>query len=186
MPVGLFDKEHADADHHQHDDQFDRDHQRVEGSTLFDTFHQNHGENESDQHRRQIEIRSGGDKSGVRASCSDADTVVDRRRMEDERDLRGYPRKALVKYGNEFLKVRRPAVRDRGGPDRVFENQVPANDPGEEFTEGRVRVRISRTRDRYHRSKLCVTERGEHASESRHHKRKHQRGAGAIVRGYTR
>src|SRR5437667_5447196 len=91
-----------------------------------------------------------------------------------------------MKDGNEFLKVRGPAVRDRGGSDCVFKDQIPADDPGEEFTEGRVRVRVSRAGDRHHRSKLCVTERGEYTSESRHHKREHQGGAGAIVRGYTR
>src|SRR2546421_6792544 len=91
-----------------------------------------------------------------------------------------------MKDGNEFLKVRGPAVRDRGGSDRIFKDQVPADDPGEELTESGVRVRVSRTGDRHHRSKLCITERREHTSKSRHHEREHRGRAGAIVRRYPR
>ena len=86
-----------------------------------------------------------------------------------------------MKYGNEFLKVRRPAVGDRGRADGVFQNQVPANDPSEQFTQGGVGIRIRRARDRHHRSKLRVAERRKDTRNPRQHKREHQRRSGAVM-----
>src|SRR5207237_2374295 len=50
--------------------------------------------------------------------------------------------------------------------DRVFENQIPANDPCDYFTERGVAVRIGRTGTRNHRRELSVTKRRETAGDS--------------------
>ena len=43
----------ADADHHQHDDEFDRHHDGVEGGALFDALDENYREDERDENRGQ-------------------------------------------------------------------------------------------------------------------------------------
>ena len=72
-------------------------------------------------------------------------------------------------------------MRDRRGPNRVLEHQVPANDPGEDFAEGGVSVGIRRAGHRHHGSKLRITKRGKHTGNSRYHKGEHQRRTGAVM-----
>ena len=48
---------------------------------------------------------------------------------------------------------------------RVFENEIPADDPGDEFAHGRVGVGISAARDGNHCGEFRVTNGGEAADD---------------------
>src|SRR5205085_2681315 len=110
------------------------------------------------------------------------DAIINRGRTEKQWQLGRYRRNPLVKDGNELLEVRRPPVRYRGRADGVFEDQVPADDPREQFAERRVGVSVSRACDRHHRSELRIAERGEDARQPRQHEREHERRPRAVVR----
>src|ERR1700730_8672114 len=98
--------------------------------------------------------------------------------MENDRYLCGNCWNPFVEYGNKLLEVRRPPVRDGSRSDGILEDQIPADNPGEKFTERGIRVRVCRAGYGHHRSKLRVTERGKDAGGPSQHKRKHQRRPG--------
>ena len=101
---------------------------------------------EHDQHRRQVDER-----------------VPGRR----DRAARRHPRRQVdAEAGEDPLEVAAPADRDRHRPDRVLEDQVPADHPGEDLAERRVRVGVGAAGDRNHRGELRVAERGEAAGEA--------------------
>src|SRR6266699_6049786 len=114
----------------------------------------------------------------MRASRSNAHAIIKRCRMEKCRYLGGNPGKTLVKYGNELLEVCRPTMRDSCGANGIFEHEVPAYDPREQFTQSGVSVRVSRPCNRHHGSKLSVAKRSKDTGDSGHHKREHERRAG--------
>ena len=66
----------------------------------------------------------------------------------------------------DVVEVGREADGDRHVADRIFENQVPADNPREDFAERGLRIGISGTRDRDHRSKLRIAEAGERADDA--------------------
>ena len=81
------------------------------------------------------------------------------------------------------LEVARPAVRDGRRSDRVLEDQIPADDPGEQLAERRVGVGVGRSGHRHHRRELRVAQRGEDAGHAGHDVREHQRRSGDVARG---
>ena len=75
-------------------------------------------------------------------------------------------RQVDAEAGEDALEVAAPADRDGHRPDGVLEDQVPADHPGEDLAERRVRVGIGAAGDRDHRRELRVAERGEAAGEA--------------------
>ena len=69
----------------------------------------------------------------------------------------------VLQKGND---ITRPADRDGRGGKQIFENQIPADDPGDEFAERRVAVSVGRAGKRNHRGKFRVTKPGEGAGQS--------------------
>jgi hypothetical protein len=63
--------------------------------------------------------------------------------------------------------------------DRIFENQVPADDPCDEFAHTRVGVRVSGAGDGNHGGQFGITERGKRAHDGDEDKRQRDGGAGA-------
>ena len=84
---------------------------------------------------------------------------------------------------SEADEVAGPAHRDRRGAERVLEDQVPADDPGEELAERGVGVGVCAAGDRDHRRELGVAEPGERAADRRDDHREHERRAGVLRRG---
>src|SRR5215831_16660127 len=121
VPVGGIDEKGADADDHQNDHQLYCHHDRVEGSALLDSFYQDNGQDQRNKNSGKIKVRSGCDETGMSAAFADAQAVVEWRRPEDCRNLRGYLRKTFVEYRNELLEVSRPAVCHGCRADGVFE-----------------------------------------------------------------
>src|SRR5450756_535211 len=76
----------------------------------------------------------------------------------------------VLKEANE---ISAPAGGHGGRPERVFQKEVPANDPGEDFAEGGVAVGVSRTGDGNQRSEFGITESGEHAAGSSQNEGQH-------------
>ena len=77
----------------------------------------------------------------------------------------------------EVLEVARPPGSHRSRGHRVFEHQVPADDPGGKLPQGGVGVGVGRARHRGHGGELRVAQRGEDAHHPRHHVREHEGGA---------
>jgi hypothetical protein len=65
---------------------------------------------------------------------------------------------------------------------RVFHDQVPPDDPGDELAQRSVGVGVGGARDRYHRRELGVAQRREAAGDRREQEREHDRRAGARPR----
>ena len=84
---------------------------------------------------------------------------------------------------DERLEVVGPADRDGDVADGVLDDQVPADDPGDELAERGVGVGVGAAGDRHHRRELGVAERGEAAGDGGEDEREDQRGPGAGPRG---
>ena len=79
--------------------------------------------------------------------------------------------------------VARPAHRHRRRAHRVFQHQVPADDPGQQFAHGGVGVGVRAARDRDHGGEFAVAHAGEGAADGGHHEGEHHRGPGVVGRG---
>ena len=99
-----------------------------------------------------------------------------------ERRVREGVRQSDVEEGKKILKVMGPAVRNGGRGHRVLENQIPSDDPREQLAQGRVGVRVCRSRHGHHGRELRITQSRENARDSGHNEREHQCGPGKIVR----
>ena len=63
------------------------------------------------------------------------------------------------------------------GAEEVFENQIPANDPGDELAQGGIRIRVRAPRDRDHRRELGVAQPREQTGEPGRDEGQHDGGA---------
>ena len=73
-----------------------------------------------------------------------------------------------------------PGDRDRRRADRVFENQIPADDPCDQLAHRGVGISIGAARDRNHRRELGVTQTGKCAADSGDDEGEHDRWTRAI------
>ena len=130
--------EDAHRDDEQHDGHLDGDHDRVVPGRQLDAEHEHSGHRQGEHHRGDVEPR----------------LLAGDRRGEFEPDV-----------AEHLLQVARPAHRDGRGPDGELEDQVPADDPGDELTERGVGERVGGAGDRHGRGELGVAERGEAADD---------------------
>ncbi len=72
---------------------------------------------------------------------------------------------------------------DRRRGDGVFENQIPADDPGDQFAHGRVGISVGAAGDGNHRREFGVTKAGKRAADAGDDKREHDRWTRAIGDG---
>ena len=92
-------------------------------------------------------------------------------------------REMQAEAAQQLLEVARPGDRDGDVADRVLDDQVPADDPGDQLAERRVGVGVGRAGDRHHRRELGVAERREAAGDRGQHEREDDRRPGAEVIG---
>ena len=83
----------------------------------------------------------------------------------------------------EFNGVAGPSDGDCGRGEQVFQNKVPANDPGEEFSEAGVGVGVGATGGGNHGSVLGVAEAGEETADARDGEGENEGGSGVICGG---
>ena len=81
--------------------------------------------------------------------------------------------------------IARPADRDGGSAKRVFEDQVPADDPGDDFAHGGVGVGVGAAGNRHRRSHLRIAEAGKGAGKRAKDKGQRDRRAGISRRGMS-
>ena len=133
---------------------FDEDDDRVEARRLLDAAHEQRGHREDDEHRGHVEVRAGRLEGcgsfQTNGRVDPAVRQVDAEGVVEERD-----------------DVARPADADGRRADQVFEDEVPADDPGDELAHRRVRVRVRAARDGDHRRHLGVAEARERRGDAR-------------------
>ena len=77
------------------------------------------------------------------------------------------------------IEIAAPRDGDGDVAHRVLEDEIPADDPGHQLAERRVRIRVGAAGLRNHRRQLGVAERGERARPAEQHERQDQRRARA-------
>ena len=167
-PVVRVDEERADQNHEQDGGQLHADHGGVEARALLNALHQHNGHDRHDQHCRQVHDTAGLHEVPRSGVVNNGGTAEGGRKVDAE-------------PGQHALEVPGPAVRHGGRSHRVFEHQVPANDPGEQLTQGGVGVGIGRPGDRHHRRELRIAQGREDARHPGEHVREHQGWPGDVV-----
>ncbi len=176
MPVARVDEADGGEDKDEDGDQLERDHHVVGGSGLADAADQDHREEHDDEEGGNVEtevpagiveivagqILQAGGKIGWRDPS--------RARMQAE------PVEEIDNVGGE-------ADADAHVGAGVFENQVPADDPGNELAERGVSVSVGRAGDGNHGGQLGVAEAGERADEGHQHHRERNGRTGAGTAG---
>ena len=76
-----------------------------------------------------------------------------------------------------------PALGHHARPEQQFQQQVPADDPGDHLAQAGVGERVRRPGDRDRRGELGVAERGQPAADGRHHEAQHDGRPGHGRRG---
>ena len=79
--------------------------------------------------------------------------------------------------------VGRPAHGHRAGPQGQLQDQVPADDPGDELAQARVGERVRRARHRHGAGELRVAERGQRAGDAGEHERQRHGRPGLLPGG---
>jgi hypothetical protein len=122
LPVRGVDVENADQNDEEHGCQLDPHHRRIEVGAFGDALHEHDRHDRDDNHRRQIHDAGGPHE-------------LPRRSVVDDRRTGQRGGKLKTELGNHALKISRPAIGHRGRADRVLENQIPADHPGEDLAE---------------------------------------------------
>src|SRR5580658_6519033 len=155
------DESGGDGDENQYGPNLDEHDYAVDGGPFLNTDYQDRRHQRNHQKRHYIE-----DRRGVR-KCR---RVYARRQRSDRlpkvpiigqlSSRRGDPlwREIDAEPSEQLHDISGPAGGYRRGAEGIFENQVPADDPGNEFAQGRVAIGISRARDRNQRGEFGVTQ----------------------------
>ncbi len=158
LPVFRLDVADTDRDEQQHDADLDDHHHVVQAGRLTHAERQQERDGHHDQEGWQVEqgldarARAGGGGQRIRQHQAEA--------------------------RQQRLEITRPADRNGRGGQAVFEQQVPADHPGDEFAQCGVAVGIDGTGDRNGRGEFGVAQRGEAARHRRDDERQRQAGAG--------
>ena len=145
-------------DEHHDDDKLDRDDDVVEARGLPDADDEQGRNSRDHHHRRDIDQRAGHMPAAVGG-------IVGKRRSGKSR------RDDDANIFEEAHHIARPPDGDGGGAERIFENQVPADDPGDEFAHRRVGIGVGAARDRHRRGHFRIAQTGKGAGERAEHKR---------------
>ena len=157
------------ADEHQNNDELDGNDDAVDASRFM---------NADDQQRRNPAITTmAGTLMIAPVVCQTRSVgVIGKRRAGNRR--RNDDAEILEKAHD----VARPADGDGDGAERVFENQVPADDPGDEFAHCRVGIRVGAAGDRDRGCHFGIAKTGKSAGKGAEDEGQRDRRAG-IGRG---
>ena len=180
MPVRGLDVLEADEDEEAEDDELDRHHPEVEVRGLPDPPDEHDRDGGDDRDGEDVEDDR--DAEDVRRRGHDGRHLRERRLVVD-REPRGQVDPEALQ---ERVEVVRPRDRDGDVADRVLDDQVPADDPGDELAERAVGVRVGGAGDGHHRGELRVAEGREAADDRRQDEGEDQRRSRARPDGVAR
>ena len=109
-------------------------------------------------HCRHIDDRTGHLPGAVRSVVSERRTRIGA----------GYGDAEIVEEAHH---IARPADGDGGGTERVFEEQIPADDPSDQLAHRGVGISVGAARDRYGRGHLGIAQAGAGADEAGEYER---------------
>jgi hypothetical protein len=172
MPVRRVDVVRRETDEDKDRDDFHQHHDVVGLGGFANAAHENHGEEHHDDEGGPVETKV---PAGLieRVACEVAEAA--------RQVCRGDPFQIRVNAEpvEQIDDVGGEADADGHVADGVFEDEVPADDPGDEFTHGGVGVRVSAAGDGNHCGKLGVADRSESADDGDEDEGKSDRGTGA-------
>ncbi len=195
MPVRRVHVHEAEADHEQDDRHLDEDDEVVEradslmpitSSAVMQQRQENRRNVDDSLNRRQA--------SAARCECVAHDLIGRGRDAQvrshevvrsnhSKRRLRILIRNVQAELVQERSEVSAPADRHRRGAEQILEDQIPADDPGDELAERRVAVGVRAAGDRDHRRELGVAESGEQTAETGEDERVDDGRSGVLRRG---
>ena len=164
--IGRIHEAPAERNHQDHDRHLGDDDQAIDESGFLGSAHQQCGEQEEDH-----------DRGNVDDAMNGRDRVCLKWRMTPlVRDVHPDEFERLV----EILAPRNRHGRSTHG---ILEDQVPADDPGDELAHRGVRIGVRAAGDRDHRGEFGVAKPGEGTANACHHEGDRDRWARAIGDG---
>ena len=91
----------------------------------------------------------------------------------------------MPKLSQQADKIAGPANRNGGGAHGVFQNEIPADDPGEDLTDRGISIYIGASGCRYHRRQFGIAQTDEGAGNAGENKGQGDRGAGVAGGGFA-
>src|ERR1035437_993427 len=158
MIVAGVNERDAEKDEREDGGDLDQHHDVIGAGGLADAEHQDDGEDEDDEECGEVEAAMPAREEDVVAG-----EVLQALRKKGGREPLGI--QVDAEPVEQIDDVGREADRDAHVGEGVFEDEVPADDPGDEFAKGRIGVRVGRPGDGDHRGEFGVAEAGERAEE---------------------
>ena len=164
MPVVRLDEAGRGEDEDEDGGDLDEDEDVVGAGRLANAAHEDDGENHHDQKRGDVEaeVPAGGVEVFAGEILQAGGQVGGRDPLD--RQVEAEPVEQIDDVGGE-------ADADAHVGEGVLEDQVPADDPGDEFAEGGVGVGVGRAGNRNHRREFGVAEAGKDADDGDEHER---------------
>ena len=159
---------HAHEDERQNGRDLQDDHHVVGLGRLANAAYQHHRQQHDNQERGKIETEVPARRVKHIAAYPGQPARQVRRRDPAQIRMPAEPVEHVHQMRGEAHAYRHVA-------DRIFQNQVPADDPCDQLTHGRVGVGIGAARDRDHGRQFGVTQRGEAAHDGHQHQRNCER-----------
>ena len=179
MPVVRLDEAGPCENKDQNCGDLDQHHDVVGAGRLADAAHQNDRQDHDDQESGNVEAEvPAGSVKVVAGQILQAGWQIGGR-YPHQRRMEAEPVHQVDDVGGK-------AHADAHIAEGVFEDQIPADDPGDQFAHGGVGIGVSRTGNGNHGRQFGVTKAGEGADDSHQHQRKSQRGTGAGPAGHGR
>ncbi len=159
----------------------DADQQCVDEGALGRAEHQQEHDSDRDHHGGEVEPATGL-RGGhqIRRSCSAERQLDMRHQCVRVTQDRGEMDAGCSEQPDRMV---RPADRDRARAHRIFEDQRPADHPGQDLADHGVGVGVGGTRHRHHRGQLRIAERGHAAHKAGDDEAEQHAGAG-LLRGF--
>jgi hypothetical protein len=180
-PVRLIDVHEAEADHQKHDRHLDDDDEVVEAGGLLDADDEECRHEADEKHCRQVDDRAGlSEPFGLGQDACSIEfrglgilewRVGQRRGHVDPECL-----------SHEGREIPRPTHGDGRCAEQILEDQIPADDPGDELAEGRIAIGVRASRDGNHARELGVAQTGEQTAQSRENEGQND-GGSRVLRG---
>jgi len=159
--VGRTDEVPSNGNDHDDDGDFDSDNDGVNRGRLGDALDEQQRHDEQDDQRGRV------------------DDAVDSRGTGLQRRVTPGPRNQVRE---NIVEVFRPIDGKRSSAQAVFENERPADDPGNQLAHGDVGIGVGAASDGNHRGEFRIAQAREGAADGGDHERQNYAGAG-ILRG---